>query len=170
MAFCSKSKTAKKRSWCKKTPCEVDNDSSCSYEASTKRCRAKISMKKVLKQKSMTPKAPVVQLRRSARLASLGKGVSIKKTRSRAKVLNGNASSTPGGLKKGDLIRTTSGIRSLKKHNLGKKNKWALAMKKARDELKLKGFVAVKKPSSGKSESNYTDGEKLYTLAKKYSN
>ena len=47
------SKTAKKRTWCKKTPCAVDSDNkSCILDGKTNRCRARISKKALPKKKS----------------------------------------------------------------------------------------------------------------------
>lgn len=79
----------------------------------------------------------------------------VKKTGSRIQVYRGVAAKS-GTLAKKNLIKTKNGIRSRKMRTLGKKNPWILAVNKAKRELKIKGFVAVKK------------GSELYKLAKKY--
>jgi hypothetical protein len=77
---------------------------------------------------------------------------------------------TPGGLSKKDIlpIKTTQRKKdgspvmryvSKQKHDLGKQNNWARAVKQARKELGLKRFV----PVNGNSDD---DGKKLYDYAK----
>merc|ERR1712094_104850 len=79
---------------------------------------------------------------------------------SRAVVFRGNKDKTTGGLKKSDLIKSKSGkIVSKKASANGKRaykhiSGWTKAVQKARKQLKVKGFVAVKK------------GTALYKLAK----
>ena len=79
---------------------------------------------------------------------------------SRAVVFRGNKEKTVSGLKKSDLIKSKSGkIVSKAASAAGKKafkniSGWTNAVKKARKQLKCKGFVAVKK------------GSALYKLAK----
>ena len=177
MVYCAKSKTAKKRTWCKKTPCAVDSDNkSCILDGKTNRCRARISKKALPKKKSSkiikkTKKTeevaeevaevlPAPPLRRSARL-NTAKGVATppkpkSKKASRAKVFNNKDLVTPGGLSTKDLVKSNGRIVSKVKSKIGKKNNWALAVKKARKELKIDGFAVIKK------------GEPIYDLAMKY--
>ena len=173
MVYCAKSKTAKKRTWCKKTPCAVDSDNkSCILDGKTNRCRARISKKALPKKKSSkiikkTKKTeevaevlPAPPLRRSARL-NTAKGVApppkpMSKKASRAKVFNNKDLVTPGGLSTKDLVKSNGRIVSKVKSKNGKKNSWALAVKKARKELKIDGFAVIKK------------GEPIYDLAMKY--
>lgn len=177
MVYCAKSKTAKKRTWCKKTPCAVDNDTKSCAVSGANRCRVRISkkalpkkkMSKIQKKTKKMEKAEEVvaevveevvtpRLRRSPRL-NTAKGVSSKpmsKKASRAKVFNNKELVTPGGLSTKDLVKSNGRIVSKVKSKIGKKNGWALAVKKARKELKIKGFAVIKK------------GEPIYDLAKKY--
>merc|ERR1711977_239208 len=80
--------------------------------------------------------------------------------RSRAVVFHGNKEKTASGLKKSDLIKSKSGkIVSKKASAAGKRaykqiSGWTKAVQQARKQLKVKGFVAVKK------------GTPLYKLAK----
>ena len=165
MVYCAKSKTAKKRTWCKKTPCAVDSDNkSCILDGKTNRCRARISKKALPKKKSSkiikkTKKTeevaeevaevlPAPPLRRSARL-NTAKGVAtppkpMSKKASRAKVFNNKDLVTPGGLSTKDLVKSNGRIVSKVKSKNGKKNSWALAVKKARKELKIDGFAVIK--------------------------
>ena len=72
---------------------------------------------------------------------------------SKSQVYNKTAKKTKGGLTKKDIIRIDDGYgniryKSKKQQASGKKKnsfrgKWAKAMKKARKELKLEGFVPV---------------------------
>merc|ERR1712226_104318 len=72
----------------------------------------------------------------------------------RAAVFSGTKEKTKTGLKKADLIRSKSGkIVSRKKSASGRKNfahikGWTVAVQKARKELGLTGFVAIKKGSA----------------------
>merc|ERR1719160_1979889 len=81
---------------------------------------------------------------------------------SRAVVFRGNKDKTASGLKKSDLIKSKSGkIVSKKASAAGKRafkniSGWTKAVQKARKQLKVKGFVAVKK------------GSALYKLAKDF--
>ena len=173
MVYCAKSKTAKKRTWCKKTPCAVDSDNkSCILDGKTNRCRARISKKALPKKKSSkiikkTKKTeevaevlPAPPLRRSARLNTAKGGAPppkpMSKKASRAKVFNNKDLVTPGGLSTKDLVKSNGRIVSKVKSKIGKKNSWALAVKKARKELKIDGFAVIKK------------GEPIYDLAMKY--
>ena len=173
MVYCAKSKTAKKRTWCKRTPCAVDSDNkSCILDGYTNRCRARISKKALPKKKSSkiikkTKKTeevaevlPAPPLRRSARLNTAKGGAPppkpMSKKASRAKVFNNKDLVTPGGLSTKDLVKSNGRIVSKVKSKNGKKNSWALAVKKARKELKIDGFAVIKK------------GEPIYDLAMKY--
>ena len=61
-------------------------------------------------------------------------------------VLRGTKAKTVGGLTASSLIKNKHGRVVSKKQSLkGKKNVWILAVAKARKELKIKGFCAVKK-------------------------
>merc|ERR1719359_2142453 len=79
---------------------------------------------------------------------------------SKAVVFRGNKEKTVSGLKKSDLIKSKSGkIVSKKASAAGKRafkniSGWTKAVQKARKQLKVRGFVAVKK------------GSALYKLAK----
>merc|ERR1712224_289193 len=72
----------------------------------------------------------------------------------RAAVFSGTKDKTKTGLKKSDLIRSKSGkIVSRKSSAAGKKayvhiKGWTVAVQKAKKELGLKGFVAIKKGSA----------------------
>merc|ERR1711865_295390 len=58
----------------------------------------------------------------------------------------GKIDKTQTGLKKTDLIKNKNGkIVSKKKSQRSKANPWLAAVKKARTELKIKGFCAIKK-------------------------
>merc|ERR1712113_611532 len=76
------------------------------------------------------------------------KAMSTKKV---AKVLvwKGRSQKTQGGLMKSALKKNKSGkIVSVKRSNnamKGKSSKWIAAVNKARKQLKIKGFVAIKK-------------------------
>ena len=88
--------------------------------------------------------------------------VEIKYYGSKAEVFHGNAKYTKGGLIKSDIKLIDDGYgnyryKSKKQQAAGKKKnsfraKWAKAMKKARKELGLEGFVPVGgKTKEGKS-------------------
>merc|ERR1719446_121866 len=84
------------------------------------------------------------------------KTVSIiaKGKRAKASVFLGGKEKTYTGLKKSDLMKSKTGkIISKKQHAAGKKaykhiKAWTEAVQKARKELGVKGFVAVKKGSA----------------------
>merc|ERR1712059_67967 len=65
----------------------------------------------------------------------------------------GSTTKTSGGFKKGDLMKSKTGkIVTKKQHAAGKKafkniKAWTTAVSKARKDLNLKGFVAVKRGS-----------------------
>merc|ERR1712151_583916 len=87
--------------------------------------------------------------------AMKAKKVSViaKGPRARAAVFAGSKAKTLTGLKKSDLMKSKTGkIVSRKSHAAGKKayahiKSWTIAVQKARKELGVKGFVAVKKGS-----------------------
>merc|ERR1712014_196348 len=95
---------------------------------------------------------------------AMKKSVIAKGKRGKASVFKGTKVKTTGGLKKGDLKKNKAGkIVSKKASDAAKKKKsykkilaWSAAFKKARKELKIKGFKACKK------------GSALYALTKKY--
>merc|ERR1719240_797552 len=78
----------------------------------------------------------------------------IKKVGKKFSVFTGNRQKTAGGLKKSDLVRSKTGkVVSRKSSAAGKKaykyiKGWHAACQKARKELKIKGFVAIKKGSA----------------------
>merc|ERR1719159_2364495 len=94
------------------------------------------------------------------------KTVSIiaKGKRAKAAVFLGGKEKTYTGLKKSDLMKSKTGkIITKKRHAAGKKaykniKGWTEAVQKARKELGVKGFVAVKK------------GSALYKKAKEFYN
>merc|ERR1719386_560554 len=98
----------------------------------------KRSMKKSMKKKSMK--------RRAMKVSIIARNKYAKRT-----VFNGNKTKTVGGLKKGDLTKNKNGkVVSKKASANGKKaykriQKWTKAVQQARKEMKVKGFVAVKK-------------------------
>jgi hypothetical protein len=67
---------------------------------------------------------------------------------SRAEVLHGTASKTPGGLTKKDLKkdRKSGEIVSKTKAKSEKKNPWIKAVAQARKELGIKGFALLQGP------------------------
>ena len=77
-----------------------------------------------------------------------------KGKRAKAIVWLGRKEKTSSGLKKSDLMKSKTGkIVSKKQHAAGKKNylfisEWTYAVQKARKELGVKGFVAIKKGSA----------------------
>merc|ERR1739848_958597 len=76
-------------------------------------------------------------------------------------VLKGSKAKTVGGLTAKDLTKSKYGkIVSKKRSALGKKNKWAIAVQKARKSLGIKGFCLV----GGRTP----DGKALYAKAKTF--
>ena len=83
---------------------------------------------------------------------------------SKREVWNRTAKQTSGGLKRKDLVRVRDSqgnirIKSKKQQMAGKKmkggkNTWAKAMKKARKELEIEGFVPVQKSAPRKGKKN----------------
>merc|ERR1739848_63633 len=79
----------------------------------------------------------------------------------KAMVLRGTKAKTVGGLTAKDLTRSKYGkIVSKKRSALGKKNKWAIAVQKARKSLGIKGFCLI----GGRTP----DGKALYAKAKTF--
>merc|ERR1719378_1695300 len=78
----------------------------------------------------------------------------------KAIVFRGGKEKTVGGLKKSDLMKSKTGkLVSKKSHAAGKKaykniKGWTDAVQKARKELGVKGFVAVKKGSALYKKAN----------------
>merc|ERR1719428_634944 len=101
----------------------------------------------------------VMKAMKAKRVSKVAKGA-----RMRASVFNGNKAKTYTGLKKTDLVKSKSGkIVTRKSHAAGVKaykniKGWTAAVQKARKELGVKGFVAVKK------------GTPLYKAAKAHYN
>merc|ERR1712224_966514 len=93
-------------------------------------------------------------------MKAMGKKVVSKIAKGRmAKVLvfRGSKVKTVGGLTASSLTKNKHGrVVSKKQSARGKKNTWMIAVQKARKELKIKGFVAVKK------------GTELYKKAKEF--
>merc|ERR1712185_231257 len=77
-----------------------------------------------------------------------------KGKRGKASVFLGNKEKTVSGLKKSDLMKSKTGkIVSKKSSAAGKRaykfiKDWTIAVQKARKELGVKGFVAIKKGSA----------------------
>merc|ERR1712157_448372 len=93
---------------------------------------------------------------------AMKKPVIAKGKRARYAVFAGGKEKTATGLKKSDLMKSKTGkIVSKKAHAAGKKayshiKGWTVAVQKARKDLGIKGFLAVKK------------GTALYKAAKAY--
>merc|ERR1719277_692615 len=87
---------------------------------------------------------------------AMKKSIVAKGKRAKVSVFKGTKVKTSGGLKKGDLIKNKSGKIVSKKASLRAKSsksgkkiiKWAAAFKQARKDLKVKGFVPIKKGSA----------------------
>merc|ERR1719263_2694860 len=90
--------------------------------------------------------------------------VIAKGKRAKFSVWLGGKEKTASGLKKSDLMKSKTGkLVSKKSHAAGKKaykniKNWTVACQKARKELGVKGFVAVKKGSA-----LYKKAKELYT-------
>merc|ERR1719359_477425 len=70
-------------------------------------------------------------------------------------VFRGSKAKTVGGLTASALTKNKNGrVVSKKRSALAKKNTWMIAVKKARQALKIKGFVAVKKGSELSKKAN----------------
>merc|ERR1719198_2120113 len=103
--------------------------------------------------------------KRSLMMTKDGKVIARKSVvGTKAQVFRGAKERTVGGLTQKDLVQNKRGkVVSKKAHSRGKKlvnknglAKWAKCVMKARKEMSIEGFVAVKK------------GIKLYKLAKQY--
>lgn len=91
---------------------------------------------------------------------------------SKVQVFRGHAVHTKGGLKKHDIIKKKVGPKkyryiSKKKHDKMKHNPWANAVKKARTNLKLKGFVPLKGAFLAEARRVYGKKTKKKTKKKK---
>merc|ERR1719310_1815922 len=103
-----------------------------------------------MKVKAMKSKAMKTAMKamKAMKVSKIAKGPLM-----RSAVFSGSKDKTKSGLKKSDLMKSKKGkIVTKRAHAAGKKayaniKKWAEATKKARKELKIKGFVAVKKGS-----------------------
>jgi hypothetical protein len=75
---------------------------------------------------------------------------------SRAQVYHGNATETPGGLKKKDLKMKDGEIVSKKKAKDAKTNPWIKAVAKAKKELGITGFALVQGELLKKARAIYS--------------
>merc|ERR1711977_632419 len=94
-------------------------------------------------------KAGAMKAMKAKKVSKVAKGKHM-----RASVYSGRKEKTYTGLKKSDLVKSKSGkVVSKKASAAGKKayaniKAWTVAVQKARKDLGLKGFVAVKKGSA----------------------
>merc|ERR1712183_136938 len=94
-------------------------------------------------------KSKTMKAMKSKTISKIAKGKHM-----RAAVFLGSKLKTASGHKKSDLMKSKTGkIVTKKAHAAGKKayaniKRWTEATKKVRKEMKLKGFVAVKKGTS----------------------
>ncbi|CAE8683757.1 unnamed protein product [Polarella glacialis] len=107
------------------------------------------SMKKVVKKamkKAMKKVMKKVMKKKTMKVSNVAKGKLAKNV-----VFKGNKEKTKTGLKKSDLMKNKTGrIVTRKQHAKGKKaykniSGWTAAVQKARKDLGVKGFVAIKK-------------------------
>merc|ERR1719226_253321 len=90
---------------------------------------------------------------KAAKAMKAMKAKRVPKVGKRAAVLKGSKEKTSGGLKKSDLMKNKAGkVVSKKSSAAGKKaygaiKGWTAAVQKARKQLGVKGFVAIKKGS-----------------------
>ncbi|CAE8620871.1 unnamed protein product [Polarella glacialis] len=107
------------------------------------------AMKKVMKKamkKAMKKVMKKVMKKKAMKVSNVAKGKLAKNV-----VFKGNKEKTKGGLKKSDLMKNKTGrIVTRKQHAKGKKayknvSGWIAAVQKARKDLGVKGFVAIKK-------------------------
>ena len=88
------------------------------------------------------------------------------KRRYKQQVMNGTVAHTPGGLGKSDIkvkrLSNGGGKRYVSKIKSAqaKKNPWIKAVKQARKNLGIKGFVAINKEIEGKAL--YKEAKKIY--------
>lgn len=120
-----------------------------------KKTAAKTTKPKIAKKTARkTKKATKKKARKVKRVSKIAKGRMAK-----VMVFKGKKEKTVGGMTKASLIKNKSGRVVSKKQSLQAKKKlggWLAAVAKARSELKIKGFVAIKK------------GTPLYAKAKSY--
>merc|ERR1719232_2134218 len=103
--------------------------------------RMKSSMKKAMRKamKRSSMKKSMRMRRRAMKVSKIARG-----KRAKSSVFRGTKKKTVGGLKKTDLTRNKYGrVVSKKQSARGSKNKWGMAMQKARKSLNIKGFVAI---------------------------
>ncbi|CAE8683755.1 unnamed protein product [Polarella glacialis] len=107
------------------------------------------AMKKVVKKamkKAMKKVMKKVMKKKAMKVSNVAKGKLAKNV-----VFKGNKEKTKTGLKKSDLMKNKTGrIVTRKQHAKGKKaykniSGWTAAVQKARKDLGVKGFVAIKK-------------------------
>jgi len=86
------------------------------------------------------------------------------KRRYKQQVMNGTIAHTPGGLAKSDIKvrRLSNGKRYVSKIKSAqaKQNPWIKAVKKARKNLGIEGFVAINRDADGKAL--YKEAKKIY--------
>jgi len=104
--------------------------------------------------KSMKGMAPPKSVMRAMKAMKATTKKKVSKTGTKSQVLKGLKVKTKGGMRASDLMKNKNGkVVSKKKHFQGRNAydkhlaKWVDACSKARKELNLKGFVAVKKGS-----------------------
>merc|ERR1712085_20152 len=98
----------------------------------------------------------------------MGKKSKVAKgKRAKSSVFRGTKEKTASGLKKGDLMKNKAGkVVSRKKHAAGGKaykniKGWNAAVKKAKQALGIKGFVAIG-GKKGKGQELYRKAKSLY--------
>merc|ERR1712212_1218018 len=109
------------------------------------------SMKKTAMKRTMKTWAKKSKTTMRKRKAAKKPSIIAKGRGAKARVFFGKKSKTSGGLKKGDLVKSKSGkIVSRKSSERAKKNfrnnglaKYAVALKKARSALGIKGLVPI---------------------------
>merc|ERR1712232_382189 len=93
------------------------------------------------------------------------KAMRVSKIGKKWQVFKGTKVKSTGGLKKTDLTKNKAGkVVSKKKHALGAKNKWAVATKRARQALGIRGF----QPVGGNSPRGKELLKKVRSFYKKY--
>jgi len=111
------------------------------------------SMKAAVKKSGM--KVMKMSMKKAMKVMKAMKKKKVSKVGSKSQVLKGQKIKTKGGVKASDLMKNKKGKVVFKKlHARGKKAyeknlaKWCIACSKARKELGITGFVAVKKGSA----------------------
>merc|ERR1719433_1256658 len=118
---------------------------------SMKTLRVKVPMRGA---SSMKPMKSMKVMKRMKAMKVMKRAMKKSKIGTRAQVLKGTRMKTTGGMRQSDLMKNKEGkVVSKKANAMGRKafkniEKWANACKKARIELGLTGFVAIKKGST----------------------